>query len=519
MASSLNRRMLMAGSAAALALTTVDISRSQEASPAPTQAGGSLRAAFVGNGSTETLDPADPSSNLAWARILTAYEPLATIRDGAISMVLAESITPNMDGSVWSIRLREGITFHNGRPLTTEDVLATFTAHPSPFAASYFPVIATVSAEDSVIVSDTELALALSTPTGNFIDFLASIMVIPADATLESLQTAVNGTGPFILEQFEPGNVASYRRNPAYWGPAERQPLLDTLDLVQLNDSAARLNALLAGQIDVACGLGVAEGAQLEATSGFGLLSAGNGTKYTPGIVLRTDRTPFDDPEIRNAVRMAIDRQAVLDTLGMGRGTIAADTFVVDGLYSNPDLTPATYDPDKARTIVEAAGLTGTPVDILTSPVDAGLVELATLFSETLTTIGFEATLEVAPAESFWLNMGSLADATAKSMVSGVNSYLEYASFSYLPGAVFNLSGYDNAEVTTLIEEAIAETDFAARLDIAQQVQAILSTDGPDIVPVALPSHHGLREGISGIQTDLGEQFPTFGRAWVANAS
>ncbi|MGC4105848.1 MAG: ABC transporter substrate-binding protein [Thermomicrobiales bacterium] len=515
----LNRRTLIAGSAAALTLTALNTVQAQDASPVAGQASGSLRAAFVGNGSTETLDPADPSSNLAWARILSVYEPLATIRDGAIAMVLAESITPNADGSVWSIRLRKGVTFHSGRPLTTADVLATFTAHPSPYAASYFPVITTVSAADSVIVSETEIDLALSTPMGSFIDFLPSIMVIPADATLESLQTAVDGTGPFMLEQFEPGNIASYRRNPTYWGPAEQQPLLDTLDLVQLNDSAARLNALLAGQIDVACGLGVAEGAQLEATSGFSLLPAGHSTKYTPGIVLRTDRPPFDNPEVRNAVRMAIDRKAVLDTLGMGRGRITADTFVVDGLYSSPNLTPAPYDPDKARMIVEAAGLKGTPVDILTSSVDAGLVELATLFSESLTTIGFDATLEVAPAESFWLNMGSLADATAKSMVSGVNSYLEYASFSYLPGAVFNLSGYDNADVTALIGEANAATNFAERQKIAHQVQVILSTDGPDIVPVALFSNHGIRDGVSGIQTDLSGQFPTFGRAWIAGAS
>lgn len=511
----LSRRAFNTGVAAGLAGAALPFApiRAQESTPASHPRGGVLRVGILGSGTEETLDPIDVSSMAKYLRATVAYEPLITIDAGELQYVLAEEATPNDDGSVWTFTLKEGIAFQNGQPLTAEDALYNFVSNPSPFALAYLTFLLNIDPEQSRVVDDRTFEVALLSPDGAFPNNLWALSIVPGGMT--DTQTVVNGTSPFTLESFTPGDRAVYKRIDQPWR-GDHQAYLDGIEVVVINDADARFNALMAGQIDVAVQISASHGQQILANDDFALMPIVSGTRHTPGFTMRWDTPPFDDPEVRLALRLAVDRQQMLDTIGFGRGSLGADTHCVDSLYYDTALTPRERDFDRAKSIIEAKGLAGTPIEIYTSPAEIGFVETSTLFAETLNQLGFEATLNVVPADAFWMNLGTLADAPLKSSVSALASFLEFATYTFLTNGAFNYAGYSNPEVDAMIQAAIATLDGEERRTIVYDLQAYLWEDGPDIVPVVLDTYHGLRAGVSGITTPVTAQYPDLKWAYIA---
>lgn len=484
--------------------------RAQEGTPEISD-GGVLRIGILGSGTQETLDPVDVSTMAAWVRATTAYETLTIIDNGQVVNVLAESITPNDDATVWTVRLREGITFHDGSPLTAADGLANFVANPSPFALWYHAYLTNVNPETSRVIDDLTFEIGLLSPNGTFPDSLWTLHIMPEG--FADFATATNGTGPYTVESFTPGDRAIFARVENSW--RADQAHLDGIEIIVINEPEARYNALVSGQIDVAVQLSATHALQLSTMDDFDLVPIVSGSRHTPGFTMRVDTPPFDDPEVRLAMRLAIDRRQIVDTVGFGFGEVVADTFVVGGRYYNDALVPREQDLDRARSIIQTKGLAGASVEILTSTAEAGFIETSTLYAESLNAIGLDATLNIVPPDTFWSDLGALIQAPLKSSVAGLPSYLEYAAYAYATEGAFNFSGYSSPEMDELIATAIATLDEEERQRIAHRIQEILWEDGPDVVPAVLDANHGTRAGVGGITTPTVANYTVFTDAYI----
>ncbi|MGC4105850.1 MAG: ABC transporter substrate-binding protein [Thermomicrobiales bacterium] len=252
--SSITRRQFAQSTAAGVATSGPILPIATAQSTLVPARGGTLRAAFVGAGASETLEPWNAGHAISsFQRSQALYEPLIRNTAGVPSPVLAESWEPNVDGSIWTIRVRPDVTFHDGQPLTAADVLGTFAYHLDPANQSiYGMAITLLDIANSRVIDNLTLELALLQPLGDLGDYIANAWVFIFPAEAGDLALAANGTGPFRLEQFTPGDRAVLTRNDAYWGDPTNGPFLDRLEILSIDSAEARVNALLAGQVDFA---------------------------------------------------------------------------------------------------------------------------------------------------------------------------------------------------------------------------------------------------------------------------
>lgn len=296
----MHRRQLMRASllaAGTLALGTKASALAQGATPAATAAmpeGGRLRVAFEGAGSAENLNQM-ALTGIDFMRQSHVQEPLARFRGAEQEMVLAEAITPNADGSVWTIALRPNVTWHDGSPFIAADVLSTIAFNQDPANGGlYLPLVANIDTTNATIVDDLTLELPLLHPANDLHLLLgAGEILIFKDGFADT--TTMNGTGPFRLTSFTPAQSSLLTRNEAYWGYPERGPYLDEIELLSLMGATARVNAVEAGQADLAPSIGYADGKRLESSDTVEIVAAEAPDVQSLAFVMRVSEEPFSD--------------------------------------------------------------------------------------------------------------------------------------------------------------------------------------------------------------------------------
>ena len=210
--------------------------------------GGRLRVGFVGGGGTETVSPNIDFSQVDYVRSMNLFDRLTprVSKYGAPSTApgLASSLEPNTDGSVWTMKLRSGIEFHNGKPFTAEDVLATFERwlNPKVGVTDYAGVKAIIDPKTTRKVNNLELKIGMVKPYAELPTFLqgSGRSVTPAGITEQELKTHPIGTGPFKFVSFTRGRPSVFSRNENYW--VSGKPYLDQLDIVDIDDPTSRLS-------------------------------------------------------------------------------------------------------------------------------------------------------------------------------------------------------------------------------------------------------------------------------------
>ncbi|MET0189660.1 MAG: ABC transporter substrate-binding protein, partial [Pseudonocardia sediminis] len=319
-----------------------------------TGGGEPLRVAFAAGGSRESLDPHVLPLYVDQARAKACFDTLTGwSQEMTAEPRLAESFEPDATGRRWRIRLRS-TRFHDGRPLTSADVLHSFRRIVDPattgVAAALFRDLDLTA---SRAVSDTELELVLGSP--NFLFPLSwgapGTEIVPQGTTDF---TRPVGTGAFRFVSFTPGGPARYAANEAYWAGPPPSP---ELEFVPIDDEDARLGALLSGQVAYAHDLRAAGAARLEGDGRTRALSAPSAVSQF--LALKVDRPPFSDPRLREAVRLGIDREALVRVVLLGRGLPGNDMFG-RGLQYYPSSVPqVTRDVARARDLVREAGADG----------------------------------------------------------------------------------------------------------------------------------------------------------------
>ena len=370
---------VVATSSGLLAACTSD-SKSTTTNPAAAakpKRGGNLKIGLAGGSSSDTLDPHQGLTYLDTGRFEALYQPLVKLNKSAkVEYVLAESITPNAALTQWTIKLRPGVTFHSGKTLTSADVVYTINRIVSnSYSGTLFfgPVdIKGVKAVDKLTVT-----VPMTSPFGSFVDQLAGgwyyLYVVPAGFDGKTF----DGTGPFAYQSFTPGQRSVFVRNKNYWKPG--LPYADTLTITDFSDNTAVQDALTTNVIQAAGQLDPPQIASLANTAGVKAVASHTG-QFKP-FTMRVDQAPFNDNNVRQAFRLLVGRQQLIDSALDGFGVVANDVFSPydpgfdSSLHRQQDIP-------QAKSLLKKAGKENMTVTLTTSAIATGMVAMATVLAE-----------------------------------------------------------------------------------------------------------------------------------------
>lgn len=430
--------------------------------------GGRLRTGHSGGGTTETLDAAVSYNLIDEARARQLYDTLTFFSpDYELEPYLAESLEPNADATAWQIKLRDGVTFHDGKPLTADDVLYTWRRVLDPKTASGgAAAIANVDLSATKKVSDTEIQVVLTRPQVDFPILLSGreLSIIPDGFTDFSKPV---GTGPFVFDSFTPGQRSLFTRNPNYW--QEGQPYVDELEMISIPDNTARVNALLGGQVDAIENLPFTDAKARAEDPSLKVVVTKSPTCIP--YVMQLDVEPFTMPEVREALKLAIDREKTVETALVGFGQVGNDLFGKGTPFYADSIPQRTYDPEKAKSLLAKAGLDGLEVTLHTNPATVGNVESCQAFAEQAKAAGINVAVKVWDSGKY---SGDIYN-----QVPFFQSYWNFPPeimfpLAFAPTAPYNETHYKSAEFERLYAEAEATLDEVRRKEIFTEVQQLL---------------------------------------------
>jgi peptide/nickel transport system substrate-binding protein len=442
--------------------------------------GGNFRLGVTGGGSKDIMDGQNIITKPDQARLVSAFETLLLFNENyqLTNNGLAESVTQD-NPSQYTIRLRQGIEFQNGKTMTADDVIYSFQRIGTKgngltgYAATATMDIAGIKKLDQYTVR-----LPLKTPDSTIPQTLGSYTFTVVPVGYQAYPHPQAGTGAYKLKSFTPGQQSIHERNPHYWRTGE--PYFDTVTITDFSDSTAQSNALLGGQIDAMTDVAPSQVKVLQAQSVGVLVSKTGG--WLP-ICMAIDMPPFDDVRVRQAMRLIVNRPQMLEQVFSGYG------FVGNDLYAPFD--PAYYkapqrhqDIAQAKSLLKAAGHANLSVDLHTTNGAAGMVETATVFANQASAAGVKINvindpnyygdqyLKLAFSIDFW----------------GTRAYLNQVQQGSLPNSPYNETHWPPKSGTgsnfgSLYNQALASTDPAKRKQIEQEMQQIEYNIGGYIIP------------------------------------
>lgn len=390
------------------------------------------------------------------------YEGLVTRTEtNEIEPRLASDYEVSDDGLTYTFTLNEGITFHSGDALTSADVVDSFEAvrtDSSLQGNAEFADVASIEAPDASTV-----VITLNTPNQNFLFSLTGpggLVFRSGDDT--DLQTAENGTGPFTLTRWNKGSSITFARYEEYWGePAGVAEVV----LEYIPDFTSGVNAALDGSLDVLTAVDPNLAPQLEESGEFALTTGLTTDKAT--LAFNNAKAPLDDVRVREALRLSIDHEGLVDAVGAGQTLYGPIPELDPGYEDLSDVAP--YDPERARELLAEAGQEDLELT-LTIPNFYGTTVAQVLISD-FAEVG--VTLEVDSVEfATWLEDVYTNKDYDLSFVLHVEPR-DFGNFAN-PDYYF---GYDNAEVQELYAQALAELDPEASAELLSQAARIVSED------------------------------------------
>jgi peptide/nickel transport system substrate-binding protein len=476
-------RRAFVGRAAALGagvalLSSLAAGRAAHAADTPRR-GGTLRLGLGGGSTTDSLDPGSYTDSVMIDVGHALYNGLVEWgQDGKPHPELAESWDVRPGATEWIFNIRKGVTFSNGKMLTADDVVYSLNMHRGKTksgAAGAFREVADVKK-----LGPNQVQVTLAGGDADFPYVLTDYHVLVVPDGYADWSKAV-GTGGYILEQFDPGVRITAKRNPNYW-KADRAHV-DAADITVINDSSARLNALLTGRVDAINRVEAKFVRSVQRNPKVELVTSPSG--WHACISMMHDRPPFDNHDLRMALKYGIDREQIIKAVFSGYAVLGNDQPVPQtDPYWNPNLPQIKYDADKAKFHMKKSGLSNPPMVLQCSDgVFPGDVDEAQLFQQSLARAGIRIELRKEPADGFWSNVW-LKGPFVTSYWGGRAAATQMLQVAYGPDAPWNESHFQNSRFAELLAAAKAETDEPKRKAMIWEMQEILYSDGATIIPL-----------------------------------
>lgn len=502
------QRGLAAGaSVSALSLMT------EKAFAATPKKGGHLRVA-KGHGSTsDILDPGIVENGYTIALCFGYQGYLTQINArGELEPSVAESWEASPDAKVWTFNLRNGVEFHNGRPVKATDVVASINHHRGEDSTSAAaPLVSAVT--DITADGDSTVVITLEAGNADFPAILADyhIPVMPGneDGTM-NWQDHV-GCGTYKLDAFEPGVSASLSRHENHW--TDEVGHVDTIELLSIIDQNARTAALVSGDVHAIDRVDLKTANLLGQRPGVSLISKTGTLHYS--FPMLADTAPYDNNDIRLAVKYAVNRQELVDKILFGYGQVGNDHPIGAGQrYFNKDLPQREYDPEKARHHLKKAGLDSISLSMNASEAAfAGAIDAAILIQNSAKGAGIDLEVIRTPNDGFWAEHW-IQSPFVTSYWSGRPTEDQMFSTAYQTGVAWNESKWSHERFDSLLVEARAELDDDKRRDMYYEMQQILYDEGSSLIPMFASYVFGVRDNV-GMHEDIGTNWDMDGERWM----
>ncbi|MCJ8140981.1 ABC transporter substrate-binding protein [Falsirhodobacter halotolerans] len=494
-------KMLMASGVAMGAGSSLLLGASRAVAQTPVQ-GGHLRGAGWSSSTADTLDPAKASLSTDYVRCCAFYNRLTFLEDGGeLKMELAESVESD-DAKTWQVKLRPGVTFHDGKPLTTADVIYSMRRHLDPAVGSKAAAIA-AQMVDFKASDDLTMQIELAAANADLPVILSlHHFMIVADGTTDF--STANGTGAFICDEFQPGIRSIGVRNPNYF--KEQMPYLDSFEYFAISDNNARVNAVLSGDVHLAASVNPRSMRTIEGQSQVtsSVTTAGN---YT-NVNIRLDLSPGDKAGMVEGMKYLMNREVIVNSVLRGLGQIANDQPISPmDRYHNPNLAPRAYDPERARAAFEKAGVLGQEIEIITSDAPNSGIDYAMVVQQAGREAGMNFRVQRVPADGYWSNYWLQSPIHLGNINPRPTPDILF-SLLYASDAPWNESQYKSEKFDAMLLEARGLLDDNLRRDIYWEMQEMVANEAGTVIPAYISNVDVLSSKLKGMRPNpLGGQF------------
>jgi peptide/nickel transport system substrate-binding protein len=432
---------------------------------------------------------------LAWSNDQLELEPR-----------LAETWTPNEDGSIWTFKIRQGVTFHDGTPLTAGDVAYTLNLNADPKnegnALSAFGDPGGLSAGGAEAPDDATVVVTLNGPNGSFPYLVSSdnynVIILPDGFDPATWEKSFIGTGPWVLDRFTAQQAVTYTKNPNYWD-TQRQPLADTSELRFYAEDQARILAIQGGEVDI--------------LSQFQIVAGGEALLNDPNIAvtevkaaqhrqihMRTDQEPFQDKRVRQAMALLLDRPTIIEGFFQGKADLGNDSpFAPVYPYTDTTVPQREVNVEQAKQLLADAGKgSGFNVELSTWD-NYEIPQLAQLLQGAAKEVGITITLNITDAgtyySDFWLD--SPLGITDYGHRGVPTVYLTAALGSK---GTWNAAHFNDKTLDGYIVDFVSALDVDAQQTAAKTLEEYLLEETPVIFPYFYDHLSAERSNVAGIE-------------------
>ncbi|UWQ99577.1 twin-arginine translocation signal domain-containing protein [Rhodobacteraceae bacterium S2214] len=449
--------------------------------------GGKLTAGLGGANTSDSWDARTHSDIFMIAAAHgTVFDCLTEVAaDGSLVGELAESWEASADAKTWTFNLRSGVTFHNGKAFGADDVIESLQMHigeDSKSAAK--PIVEAIT--EMKKNSDLQIEFTLASGNADFPYLMSDyhICMYPAGMIEEAIQNGI-GTGLYSVVAFDPGVRFVGKRVPDHY-KGDEVGYFDEVEFIAINDNTARMNALMTGQVDTINRIDFKTEGLLKANPQLRIQEVTGNQHYT--FAMLTDNAPFNDVNVRRALKYGINRQEMVDKILLGHGAVGNDTPIGPAnQYYHSEMEQLEYDPDKAAFYLKEAGLDSLDVDIsASSAAFEGAVDAAQLYQSSASSAGINLNVVQEPSDGYWSNVW-LKKNFAAVYWSGRATEDWMFSTAYEAGVPWNDSQWgaeDSPRFQELLLAARAELDTDTRRSQYHEMQQILRDDGGVLVPM-----------------------------------
>lgn len=483
-------RALLAGGLAASGVLPTASGAAQTAAP---RKGGRLTVATQSSSTADTLDPAKASLSTDYMRTHLFYSGLTSL-DTALApqMALAEEFA-TADATLWKIKLRKGVVFHDGKPLSSADVVYSLNRHNDPAVGS--KVRAQTQQFESVrATGPLALEIRLKGANADLPVLLATSHFVIIQAGTTTFNTAI-GTGAYRCKEFTPGVRTIALRNPNYWKPG--LPHLDEVTLFGIPDEPARLNALLSGDVDWINEVNPRSTKRVRGMPGYTLLESQAGL-YTD-LIIRQTVGVGRNPDFTLGMKYLIDREQIKRAAFRGYAVIGNDQpldpshrFYFAGLPQRP------YDPERARFHLRKAGVLGLTLPVVASVAAVGSVDMAMLMQQSAMKAGLNLSVKRVSADGYWSNHWMKSPIGFGNINPRPSADMLFTQF-FKSDAPWNESGWNNPQFDQLLVLARAETDPARRKQLYADMQVLVHEKCGVGIPVFITNLEAYNSKVKGV--------------------